>query len=132
MQWWIRFFLVVVQSVISDPWTVVPQASLSFTVSWSLLKFMSIQSAMLSNSLIFCHPILLLPSIFPNVGVFSSEWPKYWSFDFSVSPSNEYSGLSSFRIDWCDLFIVQGTLKSLLQHHSLKASALWCSAFFMT
>ena len=132
MQWWIRFFLVVVQSVISDPWTVVPQASLSFTVSWSLLKFMSIQSVMLSNSLIFCHPILLLPSIFPNVGVFSSEWPKYWSFDFSVSPSNEYSGLSSFRIDWCDLFIVQGTLKSLLQHHSLKASALWCSAFFMT
>ena len=118
--------------LLATPQTVVPQASLSFTVSWSLLKFMSIQSVISSNSLLFCHPILLLPSIFPNIRVFSSEWPKYWSFGFSFSPFNEYSGLISFRIDWCDLFIVQGTLKSLLRHHSLKASALWCSAFSMT
>ena len=92
---------------------------------------------MLSNHLIFCHPLLLLPSIFPSIRVFSSEsvlhimWPKYWSFSFSISPSNEYSGLISFRIDWLDLLAVQGTLKSLLQHHSLKASILWHSAFFM-
>ena len=106
-----------------------------FTVSHSLLKLMSIESVMPSNHLIFCHP-LLLPSVFPSIRVFSGEpalcirWPKYWSFNFSISPSNEYSGLISFRMDWLDLLEVQGTLKSLLQLHSLKASFLWCSAFF--
>ena len=100
-------------------------------------KFMSIEIAMPSNHLIFCHPLLLLPSIFPSIRVYSSEsalcsrWPKYWSFSFSICPSNEHSGLISFRIDWFDLLAVQGTLKRLLQHHSLKASILWCSAFFM-
>ena len=115
------------------------QASLSFTVSWSLLKFMSIDSVMPSNYLILCHPFLLLPSIFPSVRVFDNElvlcirWLKYWSFSvsFSISPSNVYSGLISFRIDWFDLLAAQGTLKSLLQHHSSKALILWCSAFFM-
>ena len=98
---------------------------------------MSIESVMLSDHLILCHPLLLLPSIFPSIKVFSNEsalfirWPKYWSFSFSISPSNEYSGLISFRIDCLDLLAVQGTLKSLLQHHSSKASILWCSAFFM-
>ena len=98
---------------------------------------MSIESVMLSDHLILCHPLLLLPSIFPSIRVFSNEsalhirWPKYWSFSFSISPSNEYSGLISFRIDCLDLLAVQGTLKSLLQHHSSKASILWCSAFFM-
>ena len=97
---------------------------------------MSIKSVMPSNHLILCHPLLLLPSIFPSTRVFSNElvlcirWPKYWSFNFSISPSNEYSGLISFRIDWLDLVAVQGTLKSLLQHHSSKASIIWCSAFF--
>ena len=102
----------------------------SFTISWSLLKLMSIDSVMPSNHLILCRPLLLLPSIFPSIRVFSSELalhvrgPKYWSFSFSISPSNEYSGLISFRIDWFDLFSVQGTLKSLFQHHSSKASIL--------
>ena len=111
------------------------QASLSFTISQNLLRFMSIKSVMLSNHLILCHPLLLLPSIFASMGVFSNEsthrirWPKYWSI--SISPSNEYSGLISFTIDWFDLFTVQGTLKSLLQHHSSKASILRCSAFCM-
>ena len=114
------------------PWTAARQAPLSFTVSWGLLKFMSIESVMLSNHLILCCPLLLLPSIFPSIRIFSNEsvlhirWPKYWSF--SISPSNEYSGQISFRIDWFDLLAVQGTLKSLLQHHSLKASLLRCSA----
>ena len=118
------------------PWTAACQASLSITNSWSLLKLMSIESVMPSNHLILCHP-LLLPSIFPRIRVFSSEsvlhirWPKYWSFSFSISPSNEYSGLISFRMDWVDLLAVQGTLKSLLQHHSSKASILWHSAFFI-
>ena len=103
----------------------------------SLLKLMSIESVMPSNHLIFCHPLLLPPSIFPSIKVFSNEstlrmrWPKYWSFSFSISPSNEYSGLISFRIDWFDLLAVQGTLKSPLQHQISKASVLWCSAFFM-
>ena len=120
------------------PCTAAHQASLSITNSWSLIKLMSIESVMPSNHLILCHrPLLLLPSIFPRIRVFSSEsvllirWPKYWSFSFSISPSNEYSGLISFRIDWLDLLAVQGTLKSLLQHHSLKASILWRSACFM-
>ena len=118
-------------------WTAARQASLSITNSRSLLKLMSIESVMPSSHLIFCHPLLLLPSIFPSIRVFSNEsalrirWPKYWSFSFSISPSNEYSGLISFRIDWLDLLPVQGTLKSLLQHHSSKASILQCSAFFM-
>ena len=117
-------------------WTAAHQASLSITNSQNLLKLMSIESVMPSNHLILCHPLLLLPSIFPSIRVFSSEsvrimWPKHWSFSFSISPSNEYSGLISFRIDWFDLFAVQGTLKSLLQHHSSKASILWCSTFFI-
>ena len=105
--------------------------------SRSLLKFMSIELVMPTNQLILCHPLLLLPSIFPSIRVFSKEsalrirWPKYWSFSFSISPSNEYSGLISFRMDWLDLLAVQGTLKSLLQHHSSKTSILWCSAFFI-
>ena len=112
------------------PWTAAFQASLSFTISWSLLKLMSIESVMQSNHLILCRPLLLLPSIFPSIRVFSSEWPKNWSFSFSISPSNEYSGLISFRVDWLDLLADQGTPKSLLQHHSSKASILRCSAFF--
>ena len=113
------------------------QASLTFTISWSLLKFISIESVMLSNHLIPCHPFLLLPSVLPSIRVFSRDsalhirWPKYWSFSFSISPFNEYSSLISFRIDWLDLLAVQGTLKSLLQHHGSKASILWCSVFFM-
>ena len=116
------------------PWTAAHQASLSFTISRSLLKIMSIKSVMPSSHLILCHHLLLLSSIFPNIGVFSNEsalcirWPKYWSF--SISLSNEYSGWISFRIDWLALLAVQRTLKSLLQHHSSKAS-VWCSAFFM-
>ena len=110
---------------------------MSITNSWSLLKLMSIESVMPSNHFILCRPLLLLPSIFPSIRVFSNEsvlhirLPKYWSFSFSISPSNEYSGLISFRIDWLDLLAVQGTLKSLLQHHSSKASILQCSAFFI-
>ena len=109
---------------------------MSFTISWTLLRLVSIESVMLSNDFIF-SPLLLLPSIFPSIRVFSNElafhvrWPKYWIFNFSISPSNEYSGLISFRIDWFDLFEVQGTLKSLLHHHNSKASVLWCSAFFI-
>ena len=116
------------------PWTAGCQAFLSISNSRSLLKLMSIESVMPSNHLILCHP-LLLPSIFPSITVFSNEsvlfrWPTYWSFSFSVSPSNEYSGLISFRIDWLNLLAVQGTLKSVLQHHSSKTSILQCSAFF--
>ena len=119
------------------PWTAAHQASLSLTNSLSLLILMSIESVMPSNHLILCHPLILLPSIFPSIRVFPNEsvlhirWSKYWSFSFSISPSNEYSELISFRMDWLDLLAVQGTLKSLLQHHSSKASILWCSAFFM-
>ena len=119
------------------PWTAARQASLSFTISWSLPKLMSIDLVMLSNHLILYHPLLLLPSVFPSIKVFSNEsvlcimWPKYWSFSFSISPSNEHPGLISFRMDWLDLLTVQGTLKRLLQHHSSKASILWHSAFFM-
>ena len=118
-------------------WTAARQASLPFTISRSLLKLMSIESVMSSNHLILCCPLLLPPSIFPSIRVFSNvsalhiRWPKYWSFSFSISPSNEYSGLISFRMDWLDLLAVQGTLKSLLQPHSSKASVLRCSAFFM-
>ena len=117
-------------------WTAARQASLLFTISWSFLKLMSIELMMPSNHLILCHP-LLLPSVFPSIRVFSSEWalrikwPKFWSFSFSICPSNEYSGLISFWIDWFDLLAVQGTLKSLFQHHNSKASILWCCAFFM-
>ena len=119
------------------PWTAAWQASLSFTISQSLLKLMSIGLVMPSNHLIPCHPLLLLSSIFPIIRVLSKHsallirWPKYWSFSFSISSSNEYSGLISFRNDWFDLLVVQVTLKSFLQHHSLKASMLWQSAFFM-
>ena len=126
-------------SVLSDfvtPWTAAYQASLSFTISWSLFKLTSIESVMPSNHLVLCCPLLLLFSIFPSIRVFSNElalqirWPKYWSFSFSISPSNEYSKLIFFRIDWCDLLAIHRTLKSLLQHHSSKASFLWLSAFF--
>ena len=119
------------------PWTAARQASLSITNPQSLLKLMSIESVMPSNHLIICRPLLLPPSIFPSIRVFSNEsvlgikWPKYWSFSFSVSSSNEYSGFISFRIDWFDLLAVQGTLKSLLQHHSPKVSILQHSAFFI-
>ena len=112
------------------PWIVAHQASLSITNTWSLLKLMSIESVMPSNHLILSRPLLLPPSIFPSIRVFSNEsvlrikWPNYWSLSFNISPSNEYSGLISFRMDWLDLFAVQGTLKSLLQHHSSKASIL--------
>ena len=119
------------------PWTAARQASLSITNFWNLLKLMSIQSVMPSNHLILCCPLFLLPSIFPSIKVFSNEsalrirWPKYWSFSFSISPSNEHSELISFRMDWLDLLAVQGTLKSLLQQNSSKASILRCSAFFI-
>ena len=119
------------------PWTAALQVSLSFTNSWSLLKLMFIKLVMPSNHLILCWPLLLPSSIFPSIRVFSSEsvlcmrWPKYWSFSFSISPINEYSGLISFRMDWLDLLAVQGTLKSLLQHHSSKAAILQHSAFFI-
>ena len=119
------------------PWTAARQASLSIAASRNLLKLMSVESVMLSNHLILCCPLLFLPSIFPSIRVFSNEsvlhirWPKYWSFSFSISPSNEYSGLISFRIDWFDLLAFQGTLKNLLQYHSSKASIIWHSAFFI-
>ena len=118
------------------PWTAAHQASLSITNSWSLLNLMSIASVMPSNHLILCHPLVLLPSIFPSIRVLSNEsvlhimWPKYWGFSFSISPSNEYSGLISFRMDWLDLLAVQGTLRSLFQHHSSKASILQCSTLW--
>ena len=132
--------VVVVQSLsyvrlFATPWIAACQASLSFSISWSLFKLMSIESVMPSNHLILCRPLLLLLSVFPSIRVFSNEsvlhirWPKYWSF--SISLSQEYSGLISFRIDWFYLLAIQGTLKSLLQHHSSKASILWPSAFFM-
>ena len=120
----------------ATPWTEARQASLSFTISQSLLRLMSIESVMPSNHLILCHPLILLTWIFPSISVFSNEstllmrWPKYWSFRFSISPSNEYLGLISFRMDWLDLLAAQGTLKSLLQHHSSKPSILQHSAFF--
>ena len=119
------------------PWTAARQASLSITNSWSLLKRMSIELVMPSNHLILCHPLLLPPSVFPSIRVFSNESalhirrPKYWSFSFNISPSSEHSGLTSFRMEWLDLLAVQGTLKSLLQHHSSKASIVLCSAFFI-
>ena len=133
-------FCIVVQSLsrvrlFATTWTAARQTSLSITNSLSLLKLVSIQLMMPSNRLILCHPLLLLPLIFPSIRVFSSEsapcimWPKYWSFSFSISPSNEYSELISFRMDWLDLLAVEGTLESLLQHHSSKASILQCSAF---
>ena len=119
------------------PWTAAHQVSLSFTISWSLLKLTSIESMMPSNHLVLCHPLLLLLSIFPSIRVFYSElalqirWPKYWGFSFSISPSSGYSGWISFKIDWLDLHAVQVTLKSLLQHHNSKASILQHSAFFI-
>ena len=121
----------------ATPWTAARQASPSITNSQSLLKLKSIESVMPSNHLILYYPLLLLPSVFPSIRVFSNEsvlpirWPKYWSFSFSISPSNEYSGLISFRMDWLDLLAVQGTLKSLIQHHSSETSILQRSAFFM-
>ena len=127
------------RSVMSDsatPWNAACEASLYITNSWSILKLMPIELVMLFNHLILCHPLLLPPSIFPSLRVFSNEsvlrirWPKHWSFSFSISPSNEYSGLISLRIDWFDLLAVQGTLKNLLQHHNSKASILQHSAFF--
>ena len=127
-------------SVMSDsvtPWTAIRQASLSITNSQNLLKLMSIESVMTSNLLILCHPLLFPPSIFPSIRVFSSQsvlcirWPRYWSFSFSISPSNGYSGLIFFRMDWFNLLAVQGTLKSLLQHHSSKASILQHLAFII-
>ena len=140
MRWWFIFPVSSVQSLshvwlFAAPWTAAHQASLTFTSSQSLLKLMSIELVMPSNHLILCRPLLLLPSIFSSIRVFSSEsalyirWPKYWNFSFS--PSSEYLGLIFFRIDWLDLLAGQGTLKSLLQHHSSKASILWHSAFFM-
>ena len=120
----------------ATPWTAARQAFLSISNSQSLLKLISIDSVILSNHLILCHPLILPPSIFPSIRVFSNEsalrirWPKYWSLSFNISPSNEHSGLISFRMDWLDLLEVQGTLKSLLQHHTSKASIPRCSAFF--
>ena len=121
----------------ATPWTIACQASLSITNSPSLLKLIPIESVMPSNHLILCHPLLLLPSVFPGIRVFSSEsvlhirWPKYWRFSLNISPSSEHPGLISFKMDWLDLLAVQGTLKSLLQYHSSKASILWHSAFFI-
>ena len=143
MDFYFSHFLLFVSQLLSHvqlyatPWTAECQAFLSFTVSWNLLKLMSIESMMPSNHRILCPAFLLLPSVFPNIRVFSSELalcircPKYWRFSFSISPSNKYSGLISFRIEWFDLLTVQRILKSLLRHHSSKASILWCSAFFM-
>ena len=125
----------VAKSCLCNPMDCSKPGFLCFTVSWSLLKLMSIESVMPSNHIILCHSLLLLPSIFPSLRVFSNKldlritWPEYWSFSFSISPYSEYSGLISFRIDWFDLLTVQGTLKSLLRHHGLKASVLWWSAF---
>ena len=135
----IKMFSSISQSCLTlcDPMVCSSQASLSITNSQSLLKLVSIELVMPSNNLILCHHFLLLPSNLPSIRIFSIElvlhirWLKYWSFSFSISPSNEYSGLISFKIDWFDLLAVQGTLKSLLQHHSSKASVLWHSAFFV-
>ena len=137
----IRHFIVVQSfshvSLFATPWTAACQVSLSFTISWSLLKFMSIELVMSPNHFILCHLLLFLPSIFPSIRVFSNEmalhirWPKYWSFSFSISSSNDYSGLISFRIDWFDRLPVWGTLKSLLQHNSSKASVLQRPPLFM-
>ena len=135
-----RRFPLVVQSLghfqlLATLWTTACRVSLSFTISWSLLKLITIESVMLSNHLILCHPLLLLPSVFPSIGIFSNEWslcikwPKYWNF--SISPSKEYSGFISFRIAWFYLLTVQRTVKSCLQHHSLKASILHFSSFFI-
>ena len=138
--WWtnlVQFQLLSHVRLFATQWTAAHQASLSITDSQSLLKLMSIKSVMPSKHLLLCHPLLLLPSIFPNIRVFPNEsvlcirWPKYWGFSFSINPSNEYSGVISSKTDWCDLHAVQGTLKSLLQHHSSKTSILWHSAFFM-
>ena len=138
---WLCYILVqFTHSAVSDslrPMNWSTPASLSITNSRSLLKLMPIESVMTSNHLILCHPLLLLPPIPPSIRVFSNEsalhirWTKYWSFSFSISPSNEHPGLISFRMDWFDLLTVPGTLKTLLQHHSSKASILWCSAFFI-
>ena len=123
--------------LLATPWTAARQTSLSITNSWGPPKPMSIELVIASSHLILCHPLLLLPSIFPSIRIFSNEsalhirWPKYWSFSFNISPSNEHPGLISFRIDWLDLLAVLGTLKSLLQHHSSKSSILRCSAFFI-
>ena len=138
----ILLFVVLVQLLshvqpFATPWTAACQASLSIINSWSPPKPMSIVLVMPANHLILCCPLLLLPSIFPSIRVFSNEsalrirWPKYWCFSFNISPSKEHTGLISFKMNWLDLFAVQGTLKSLLQHHSSKASILWCSAFFI-
>ena len=138
-QWMVKFSLVESLSrvwLFASPWTATRQVSLSITNTWSSPKLMSIESVMPSSHLILCHPFLLLPPIPPSIRVFSNEstlrmrWPKDWSFSFSISPSNEYSGLLLFRMDWLNLLAVQGTLKSLLQHHSSKASILRHSAFF--
>ena len=142
MQSSIRYEVTVIQllsgvRLFSIPWAAARQASPSFTFSPSLLKLMSIKSVMPSNHLILCRPLLLLPSIFPSIKVFSNElalrirWPNYWSFSFSISPSNEHSGLISFRTDWFDLLAIQRTLKNLLQHHSSKALIFWHAAFCM-
>ena len=137
LQWNTVQFSHSVMSDFATPWAAARQASLSITNSRNLPRLMSITSVMPSNHLILCRPLLLLLSIFPSIRVFSNEstlrirWPKYWSFSFSISPSDEYSGLISFRMDWLDLLAVQGILKSLLQHHSSKASILQCSAFFI-
>ena len=133
----VQFSCSLVSDSLRPPWTTACQASLCITNSRSLPKPMSIESVMPSIHLILCHPLLLLPSILPRIRVFSNElallirWPKYWSFSFNISPSNEHLGLISFRMDWLDLSAIQGTLKSLLQHHSSKASILWHSAFFI-
>ena len=138
--WMIQFSsvqLLIHVQVFATLWTTARQASLSITNSCSLLKLMSIGSVMPSNHFLLCHPLLLLPSIFPSISVFSNEsalhvrWPNYWSVSFNINPSNEHPGLISFRMDWLDLLVVQGTLKSLLQHHSSKASVLRRSAFFI-
>ena len=139
LQYWLISSVQLVSCVLlfATPWTVACQASLSIINSWNLLKLMSIESVMPPNHFILCHPLLLLPLIFPRIRVFSNEstlhikWPKCWSFSFSISLSNAYLGLISFRMDWLDLLAVPGNLKSLLQHHSSKASILQCSAFFV-
>ena len=139
MLWWVFSSIQLLSHVrrFATSWTAACQASLSITNSQSLPKHASIESVMQSNHFILCCPLLLLPSICPNIRVFANEsalhirWPKYWSFSFSISPSNEHPGLTSLRMDWLDLLAVQGTLKSLLQHHSSKASILLCSAFFI-